>query len=66
MKCKNKQFLEYLTTTGASCEVLEKAKVFGKGRCTNVIVFDIPREIETEEMTYNEHAIQIRRMKVKD
>jgi len=65
VRCKNEQILAQITTVGAGGEVLEKAKVFGKGKCTNVIVFDVPREIETGEMTlYNERIIHARRMKI--
>ncbi|XP_037800581.1 uncharacterized protein LOC119595533 [Penaeus monodon] len=57
VRCKNGQILAHITTTGADGEVLEKANVFGKGKCTNVIVFDVPREIETGKITaYNERV----------
>nr|XP_027211985.1 myrosinase-binding protein 2-like [Penaeus vannamei] len=46
-------------------EVLEKAKAYGKGKSTHVIVFDVPREIEAEEMTScNERVVHAKRMKI--
>lgn len=50
MRCRTERILAYIATAGSG-EVLEKALVFGRGKCTNVIVFDVPKEIETEEMT---------------
>jgi len=65
VRCKNEQILAHITTAGAGGEILEKAKVYGKGKCTNVIVFDVPREIETDEMTsYNERVVHAKRMKI--
>lgn len=36
VRCKNEQVLAHITNVGAG--VLEKAKVFGKGKCTNVLI----------------------------
>lgn len=39
-------------------KIVKKCKAYYRGRCTNFVVFDVPKETETTEVTdYNERKI---------
>ena len=63
VKCKNIDILNLLTTQGALGETLIAPKVYGKQKCINLIVFDVPVTVDMEELTeYNPLIVHARRM----
>ena len=63
VKCKNIDILNLLTTQGALGETLVAPKVYGKQKCINLIVFDVPVTVDMEELTeYNPLIVHARRM----
>lgn len=66
MRCKNEESLTHITTTGAA-GVLEISRAYGRGSYTNLVVFDVLREIDTNEsMEYNEKILHAKRIQSND
>lgn len=49
VRCKNEVILTRTIPTGAAGEILEIGRTHDKGHCTNLVVSDVPREIDTME-----------------
>ena len=63
IKCKTEEILDTLTTVGAFGVILVKPKIYGKGICVNLTVFDVPTTVNKDDVIkYNDKILHARRV----